>query len=478
MSLDALSPGSVFAGDFVIERAHRQSPLGAMYVVTQQSTGKERALIIPRQTLRGEAAQIFLDEARAAATLPSAHIVQAIDLGIDEASGRPWVIIEVLKGEELGAWLAKRGPLDHAEVDEFFLQLCDPLAAAHELGLVHRDVRPLNIFVGESQRDGEPFTLKVRGFGMFRLLVGAPNRPKRTSWSAPELLRGEPPTPSTDVWSLGLLAYHLLTGRTYFGVDPADPTIDGALSNAILDGPLPRASTRAAEQGVAERLPKGFDEWFATCVARDPLARYSHAREARTALHNVLRPNPSLRPPASAEDEVAPRSRRARDEEGGPRSRAWLIVGALVVVGAAGLALKMRSPAQTHARENEVPRAPAAPSPSPSFVAPAPSPSASPAVTATTVAEVASEVNEPPPFDVNVAKQTLNTVNYLRCGVTNAGKVIVTFAPKGNVAGVSIAEGGYDGPTRECIERSFRYVSIPPFRGVRQSLFVMLAAAK
>ena len=466
MSLDDLGPGSVFAGDFVIQRAYRQSALGAMYVVTQQSTNKERALIIPRQTLRGDAAKTFLDEARAAARLPSAHIVQAIDLGIDEATSRPWVVIEVLKGEDLSAWFGKRGPLSHAELDEFFLQLCDPLFAAHETGLVHRDVRPLNIFVGESEREGEPFLLKVRGFGMFRLLVGAPNRPKRTAWSAPELLRGDSATPSTDVWSLGLLAYHLLTGKTYFGVDPAEPTIEAAVAHAILEAPLQRASVRAGEQGVGDRLPTGFDEWFATCLARDPLARYSNAREARTALHHVLVPNHSLRPPPPPEPVAA----EAREKK--TSKRPLLGVVAFLVVALAAAAFVLPRHTETHAAA-----APASPAttaaeiaksavPPPSSTTPEPEP----------IEQVSAAPSEPPPFDVNVAKQTLNLVNYLKCGVTKPGKIVVTFAPKGSVASVSISEGGYDGPTRECIDRSFRYITIPPFRGTRQSMFVALAA--
>jgi serine/threonine protein kinase len=475
VSLDDLSPGSVFAGDFVIERAYRQSALGAMYVVTQKSTDKERALIIPRHTLRGEAAKTFLDEARAASTLPSAHIVQAIDLGIDEASGRPWVVIEVLKGEELGSWFSKRVPLEDGELDEFFVQLCDPLAEAHELGLVHRDVRPLNIFVGEPDREGEPFLLKVRGFGMFRLLVGAPNRPKRTSWSAPELLRGDPPTPSTDVWSLGLLAYHLLTGKTYFGVDPAEPTIDPALAKAILEAPLPRASERALEQGVAERLPRGFDEWFSTCLARDPRARYLNAREARTALHHVLRPNPSLRPPPMPEEPAAVvNSEVAREPVKQERSRAWLAIGAVLAVAIAGAAF-------VYPRNTTTPTA-RAPEPSTRLssvdtnAVPVPPPVASPTPSIETSAPAPSSSSDLPPFDVNVAKQTLNTVGYQKCGVTKPGKVVVTFSAKGTVAAVSIAEGGYDGPTRECLDRVFRYVTIPAFRGVRQSMFVNLAA--
>jgi len=470
VSLDDLSPGSVFAGEFVIERAYRQSALGAMYVVTQKSTDKERALIIPRHTLRGEAAKTFLDEARAASTLPSAHIVQAIDLGIDEATGRPWVVIEVLKGEELGAWFAKRGPLEPGELDDFFVQLCDPLAEAHELGLVHRDVRPLNIFVGEPEREGESFLLKVRGFGMFRLLVGAPNRPKRTSWSAPELLLGEPATPSTDVWSLGLLAYHLLTGKTYFGVDPAEPTIERALATAILEAPLPRASERAREQGVAEHLPKGFDDWFATCVARHPGARYLNARETRTALHHVLVPNPSLRPPPMPEEPAAASKREPASREG---SRAWMAIGAFVALAIAGVTL-------VYPRNTATPTVsqppPSIPPPSVETNAVPPPPVASPSPAIETIAPAPSGSSELPPFDVNVAKQTLNTVGYQKCGLTAPGKVIVTFAPKGTVAAVSIAEGGYDGPTRECLDRVFRYVTIPPFGGVRQSMFVTLAA--
>ena len=100
---------------------------------------------------------------------------------------------------------------------------------------------------------------------------------------APEQLRGEQADATADVWSLGLLAFYMFTGRSFW---PSKE--EGYVVNDVLKGPLPIASVRALEVGAGGTIPPGFDEWFALCVARDPASRFVNATAAYTALSRAL----------------------------------------------------------------------------------------------------------------------------------------------------------------------------------------------
>jgi serine/threonine protein kinase len=106
------------------------------------------------------------------------------------------------------------------------------------------------------------------------------------SWMAPEQTRGEPATTATDVWALGVLAFYTLTGKKFWRAC-ARPDERGVMQE-IADQPIPIASMRALELGAGERIPPGFDQWFAQCVARSPADRFVNATAAYRALAQSL----------------------------------------------------------------------------------------------------------------------------------------------------------------------------------------------
>ena len=113
MSGTTLSPGTVFGGDFRIVRALRAGGMGAVYVVDQLSTGRQRALKVMAAELAGDAAtrERFVFEARAASAVDSDHVVEIVTAGIDATSGAPFLVMELLRGEELSDACERLGPL-------------------------------------------------------------------------------------------------------------------------------------------------------------------------------------------------------------------------------------------------------------------------------------------------------------------------------------------------------------------------------
>jgi serine/threonine-protein kinase len=103
---------------------------------------------------------------------------------------------------------------------------------------------------------------------------------------SPEQVRGEAATAATDVWALGLIAFYMLTGTQFWRASPDNPML---VMKEIAEGPLPIASVRALELGAGDRVPAGFDAWFAQCVARSPDERFVNASAAYAALAQALR---------------------------------------------------------------------------------------------------------------------------------------------------------------------------------------------
>ncbi|MEZ4410005.1 MAG: HAD-IA family hydrolase [Polyangiales bacterium] len=291
-----LTPGMEFGGDFVVVRPLAQGGMGAVYVVRQRSTQKERALKIlhPEFVRDPQTRSQFVQEATIGSAIDSDHVVDVVAAGIDAATNTPWIAMELLHGEELGARLARLGALAPAEVKELLDQLCDALSRAHAKGIVHRDLKPENLFVADARRKGVPFTLKVLDFGIAKVAAASSTSAKVSRpigsplWMAPEQARlGAALTPATDVWALGLITFALLTGRFYWRAAQGDIDLM-VLFNEVLVEPLEPASQRAREYGVERNLPPGFDGWFARCVVRDTAARFSNAAEAWSSLAPLL----------------------------------------------------------------------------------------------------------------------------------------------------------------------------------------------
>jgi eukaryotic-like serine/threonine-protein kinase len=276
-----LEPGSIIGRDFRVVEHLASGAMGSVYIVEQLSTGKQRALKVMGMDLANNerARDRFVLEARIGAKIESDHVVEVVTAGIDESTGAPYLVMELLRGEELAEMLHRQGRLQLHDVAEILTQTGHALEQAHALGVVHRDIKPENLFIAESRREGVPFTVKILDFGIAKLVAERTadgTQPVGTPlFMAPEQTdRRGVITPTTDVWPLGLIAFYCLTGQLYWqGVNQG---ITALLREVVLE-PLAPASERAAMIGVAHLLPPGFDEWFAYCVNRDPNMRYPEA---------------------------------------------------------------------------------------------------------------------------------------------------------------------------------------------------------
>lgn len=293
MSLPEVRYGTVIGRDFMILRLLRKGSMGAVYIAEQLSTSGQRAVKLLRREYVADDTLFkrFEREAQMAARIPSEHVTQIIASGVDEKLKVPWIAMELLEGQHLGDHVAENGPMDREAVRVTFEQICHALGAAHQIGVVHRDLKPANIFLSEARRVGSQKVVKVLDFGVAKVvkenltLSGSPLG--TPSWMAPEQTRGEPATVTTDVWALGLLAFYMLTGKMFWRACQR-PDDDVAIMNEIRDAPVPIASIRALELGVGERVPPGFDPWFAQCVARSPDERFFTAAAAYAALARSL----------------------------------------------------------------------------------------------------------------------------------------------------------------------------------------------
>ena len=309
MAVLLLTQGAVFAGDYEIVRLLAEGGMGAVYVARQLSTGKERALKIMQPQLLSDdrTRDRFTREARAASQVNSEHVIEVVAAGIDAQSGTPWLAMELLQGEDLDSFTERVGPLAPAQVLEIFRQLCHGLAAAHATGLVHRDLKPENVFLATARRVGVPFTVKILDFGIAKIVhetkrdvtdaVGTP------TWMAPEQTEaGKAITPASDVWALGLIAFRLLTGFPYWHSANAEDVSAMAILREVVFDPMEPASERAKKLGSPVTLSPEFDEWFKTCVDREPSNRFQHASAALTGLERVF----AVALPATGEQMIAP----------------------------------------------------------------------------------------------------------------------------------------------------------------------------
>ncbi len=326
MSGAVLATGTLFARDFRIVSPLGHGGMGTVYVAEQLSTGKRRALKLMHPTLVSEAElrERFVREARVGSRIASEHVVEVQAAGVDEATGLPYIAMELLEGETLQSYVKRREFLPPGESHLVFSQLCHAMIAAHSAGIIHRDLKPENVFLSLSRRaGGPPFVVKVLDFGIAKLAAEAGTRGTTGAmgsplWMAPEQTERGAITAAADVWALGLIAYFTLTGSVFWRAarDP-QTTVAQVLREIVLE-PIPAATIRANESGLLDRLPPGFDRFFAQCVVRDPAARFKDASAFWTAMGGlfeslgatmaVLPPSSGMRPQPAAPSLMVPSS--------------------------------------------------------------------------------------------------------------------------------------------------------------------------
>jgi serine/threonine protein kinase len=298
-----LAPGDVFAGRYEIVRRIAAGAMGEVYEVIHRTTGRRRALkiMLPHIVQSAELRERFTLEARIAAQVNSEFIVDVSDAGVDEGTEVPFLVMELLQGEELGRRLKRVGRFPPEEALRYVYETALALDKTHKASIVHRDLKPGNLFLAETSQGTH---VKVLDFGVAKIVADGTTQANATAavgtplYMAPEQFRGGRKISSAaDIYALGMIAYTFLVGEAYWWEElRRDGNVVG-FALAAVHGPEEPASVRAARRGVT--LPPLFDPWFAKATAADPKRRFGTAVMAAKSLAEVFS-LPAPEPPISA----------------------------------------------------------------------------------------------------------------------------------------------------------------------------------
>jgi len=282
--MGAIRIGAVIAQKYQLEAPLARGGMGSVWAARHVSLGRRLAIkfISPEVAGRDDVRTRFDREARAAASLQSPHVVQIHDYGIDDDV--PYLVMELLDGEDLGERLSTRGRLQAGDTLNLVRQVARALRRLGEAGIVHRDLKPSNLFIVRGDDDdGE--IVKLLDFGIAKVPRLAPGDFTRSGvmigsprYMSPEQARGSPLVDHrSDLWSLSVIAYRAMTGRMPFhGADVAALVV-----NVCNETPPPPSRIDAA-------LGPEIDAFFAKALARAPDDRFQTARELVVALEDAM----------------------------------------------------------------------------------------------------------------------------------------------------------------------------------------------
>ncbi len=319
--------GEVIADRYELERLVGAGGMSNVYKAKDRLLERNVALKVlhPHYSDDEEYVERFRREARAVAQLSHPHIVTVIDRGED--SGQQFIVFEYVDGENLKQLVERTGPLPARRAVELALEIAEGLAFAHENGLVHRDVKPQNVLLTP---DGNA---KVTDFGIARSLDVEHGMTQTgtvlgtSNYIAPEQASGRPVEPRTDVYSLGVVLYELLTGEVPF---PGENFVAVAMKH--INEPAPDVLERRPDAPI--RLAAAIDR----ALAKDPADRFptmdDFAAELEACLDELDEPDGdrTLIVPAGVVRESRPRPARA-----GRRSRWPLVLSLLALLAAAAV---------------------------------------------------------------------------------------------------------------------------------------------
>ena len=280
--------GTTLAGRYRLLRVLGEGGMGTVFEAVHLELGKRVAIKILTafSSRHDEASTRFLREARAASAVESEHIVHVFDVGEDLSAGL-YMVMEVLKGEDLAARLEKCGRLASQDAAGIVWQMSLALERAHAAGIVHRDLKPANVFLTHS--DDGSIHVKVLDFGIAKLVREAQGSARggitkggtavgTPQYMSPEQAQGLPSVDArTDLYSLGALLFECITGRPpYEELGSYEQTI-----LKILMEPPPRPSTLVP--GIAPAM----EQLILQLMARDPAARPRSLAEVRARLMEI-----------------------------------------------------------------------------------------------------------------------------------------------------------------------------------------------
>ena len=397
-------------GPYRVVRKIGEGGMGAVFLGEHTLIGRRAAIkvLLPELSSRRDSIDRFFNEARATTAISDPGIVQVFDFGFT-ADKVAYIVMELLEGEQLSHRLLRLGSLGAPDALRITRQAAGSLGAAHAAGIVHRDLKPENLYMIRDPEAAGGERPKILDFGIAKLGLGddLPDRVKtRTGavlgtpvYMSPEQCDGAGRVDHrADIYSLGCVLFHLVTGRPPFDL----PGIGAIISAHLREAP-------PVPSDVVPQLPPGLDDLVLRCLAKAPGQRFQAMVELQAACDAVLSlitggaaamarpssssrvpmamPTPALTPqPSEAEGMRTTLSTSAGQPlAGAPRRRIGLWVVAAALIGAAGSAIAVLS-SRSGPRELEPPVRAAAPVAEPPPPPPAPiqarapeAPSAAPA---------------------------------------------------------------------------------------------------
>jgi eukaryotic-like serine/threonine-protein kinase len=262
--------------------------MGRVFHARHRQLKRPVAIKLLLQDIGGpDAVARFMREARTAAQIGSPHVAQVMDAGV-LPNGHPYIVMEYLRGRDLACWLTERGRLPVADAVDFTLQALEALAEAHALQIVHRDIKPDNLFATETA--GGETLIKVLDFGLAKagpaLESSGPALTERgavlgtPSYMAPEqFVDAQQADVRSDIWAVGATLFELVTGAP-----PFSGTSLPQVYRAVMHRSIPTI------RSLQPALPEWLEGVVATCLTRERELRYADAAELASALHPWVGP--------------------------------------------------------------------------------------------------------------------------------------------------------------------------------------------
>ena len=285
------APGELLAGKYRIERVLAEGGMGVVFEATHLQLEELVAIKFLREEIATAAAtdavQRFLREARLSIKIRSEHVVRILDVAELEP-GVPYIVMELLVGQDLDQLLEASGPLSPTDAVDFVLQACEALAEAHQRGIVHRDLKPANLFLAR-RADGSP-CIKVLDFGISKVTVpgsadlGITNTQAvmgSPRYMSPEQLRASKNVDArSDIWAIGIMLYELLTGAPPFDGE----TMTAVCASILQDEPASMTAARPT-------IPSALETVVFRAIAKEPARRFASVAELAEALHPFASPS-------------------------------------------------------------------------------------------------------------------------------------------------------------------------------------------
>jgi len=280
-----LQPGTRLARHYVIGERIGDGGMAQVYRGEHATIGRPVAIKVLSQSLASEAcvAERFLREARASSKVRHENVVEVTDFG-ELPDGRPFIVMEFLEGENLERTLRREGRLPWERVRPMLLQVLAALQAAHAEGVIHRDIKPGNMF--RISRTGSDDFIKVFDFGIAKVLLEDALMAKPLTlegqmmgtpvYMSPEQCVGDPVDARTDLYATGIITYEMLTGRPPF----ADCNELSILVFNHINTRVPKINSVAPDL----QLPKGVEALVQRALQKKPSKRFASAQEFAEAV--------------------------------------------------------------------------------------------------------------------------------------------------------------------------------------------------